>query len=144
MPDTDSEPDLPAILRATRVIAVLGAHADESRPAYYVPAYLHAQGYRVLPVNPALAGQTLFGERVRASLAELAEPADMVDVFRRSESLAGHLAEILALAPRPRVVWLQLGIRDATFSAALAAGGMIVVENRCLMVEHRNWAAHSA
>ncbi|MCC6522383.1 MAG: CoA-binding protein [Polyangiaceae bacterium] len=129
------------ILAATRCIAVLGAHPDPSRAAFYVPEHMHAHGYRVLPVNPAYAGRELFGAPVRGSLAELGEPVDLVNVFRRSEALPGHLPEILALAPRPGAVWLQLGIRDDAFSAALRAAGIEVVEGHCLMVEHQRFAA---
>lgn len=87
-------------------------------------------GYRILPVNPAFAGQTLFGETVVASLAELPAACDMIDVFRRPEALPAHLDEILALAPRPRTIWLQLGITHARFTAALVAAGFDVVEDR--------------
>ncbi|MBI4951601.1 MAG: CoA-binding protein [Myxococcales bacterium] len=138
---TEDGSQITQVLAATRCIAVLGAHPEPSRAAFYVPEHMHAHGYRVLPVNPAYAGRELFGERVRGSLAELGEPVDLVNVFRRSEALAGHLPEILALAPRPRAVWLQLGIRDDAFAAALRAAGIAVVEGHCLMVEHRRYAA---
>src|SRR5262245_19889236 len=99
------------ILEKARTIAVLGAKADPSAPAYFVPAYLHERGYRILPVNPRLAGRSLFGVPAVGTLAELAERVDVVEVFRRPEYLPGHAEEILALPGRPAVVWLQLGIR---------------------------------
>lgn len=124
-------------LASAKTIAVLGAHVDPWKPAFYVPDYLHHMGYRVLPVNPAFAGRTLFGETVVASLAELAAPVDMIDVFRRPEALPGHLDEILAVAPRPRTIWLQLGIAHARFSAALVERGYDVVEDRCTYADHK-------
>ncbi len=125
------------ILAAARVIAVLGAHSDLGRPAGYVPAYLYAQGYRVLPVNPRLVGERLFGEPVRRALSEIEEPIDIVDIFRRSEDLPAHLPELLGLAPLPRVVWLQQGIVNDTFAAALVAVGITVVQSRCTLADHR-------
>jgi predicted CoA-binding protein len=129
--------EIAGALRAARTVAVLGAHHDPSRAACYVPEYLHAQGYRVLPVNPALAGTTLWGEPVRATLAELGEPVDIVDVFRRPELLPGHLADVLAMTPRPRLVWLQLGIRNDAFAREVQAAGIDVVQDRCTLADHR-------
>lgn len=123
------------ILRATKTIAVLGASTHPERPACYVPDYLHAQGYRILPVNPAHVGERGWGEPFRAELAELDEPIDLVDVFRHPRFLAGHLPELLALAPR--VVWFQQGIRDDAVAQALIAAGIEVVQDRCTLVDHR-------
>jgi predicted CoA-binding protein len=130
-----SDDDLRAVLTAARRIAVLGAHPDPARPAHYVPAYLHERGYQVLPVNPAYGGRSLWGEPVRATLAELDAPLDVIDVFRRPEQLAAHLDDVRAA--RPRLVWLQSGIRNDTFARTLEAAGIAVVQDRCLMVEHR-------
>lgn len=130
---TDRE--LKAILERARTIAVLGAHKDPLRPAHYVPRYLWEQGYRILPVNPRFAGEELFGVRVVGRLGEMAEAVDILDVFRPPEALLGHLEEILAL--RPGLVWLQSGIRHLGFEGALKEGGIPVVADRCLMVEHR-------
>ncbi|MFN3367832.1 MAG: CoA-binding protein [Thermus sp.] len=129
------EGELRTYLGRARTIAVLGAHQDPTRPAHYVPRYLWEQGYRILPVNPRFAGEELFGARVVASLEEIAEPVDILDVFRPSGALLGHLPEVLAL--RPGLVWLQSGIRHPGFEEALAEAGIPVVADRCLMVEHR-------
>jgi predicted CoA-binding protein len=129
--------EVAAILRSARTIAVLGAHHEPQRPAFYVPDYLHAEGYTVLPVNATLAGRTLWGRPVRASLAELTVPVDVVDVFRRAEALPAHLDEILAMNPRPKVVWFQLGIRNDEVARALEAAGITVVQNRCMLADHR-------
>lgn len=130
------------ILESTRTIAVLGAHDEPTKAACYVPEYLHRVGYRVLGVNPKLAGQQLFGAPVVATLAELAEPVDMVDVFRRPDQLPAHLPELLALlggASRssPPVVWLQLGIRHEGVAGQLRAAGIEVVQDRCTLADHR-------
>jgi uncharacterized protein len=137
MPELETEATVREALARARVIAVLGAHDQPSRPAFYVPDYLHQQGYRILPVNPALAGRTLWGEVVRATLAEIAEPVDMVDVFRRPELLSGHVADLLSMKPLPRVVWLQLGIRNDAFAREITAAGMDVVQDRCTLADHR-------
>ena len=105
------------------------------KPAHYVPDYLHRTGYRILPANPVYASRTLWGEPVRASLAEISEPVDILDVFRRSAQVADHTDEILAL--RPGLVWLQSGIRNDTVARTLEDAGIPVVQDRCLMVEHR-------
>jgi predicted CoA-binding protein len=133
----DDDAGLRRILREARTIAVLGAKADPSAPAHFVPAYLRDQGYRILPVNPTLAGRRLFGEPVAARLADLAEPVDVVEVFRRPEYLPGHAEEVLALAARPAVVWFQLGIRHDGAAERLARAGIRVVQSRCMMPDHR-------
>jgi predicted CoA-binding protein len=125
------------ILETTRTIAVLGAHDDPSKAACYVPQYLHRMGYRVLGVNPKLAGQQLHGAPVVATLAELGEAVDMVDVFRRPDHLSAHLPELLAMHPRPAVVWLQLGIRHDGLAEKLRAAGIEVVQDRCTLADHR-------
>ena len=128
---------LTAILRDTKTIAVLGAKADPGEPAYYVPAYLAARGYRILPVNPGFAGRELHGARVVGTLADLDETPDLVDVFRRPEYLLDHAREILALSPRPSTVWFQLGIANDDAAERLARAGIRVVQNRCMMPDHR-------
>ena len=127
---------LARILRAARTVAVLGAKPGAGEPAYYVPAYLAARGYRILPVNPTLTG-SLFGAPVASTLADLAEPADVIDVFRRPEFLPGHAREILDLPWRPAAVWFQLGIRHDGAAEMLARAGMLVIQDRCMMPEHR-------
>ncbi|APR83289.1 Succinyl-CoA synthetase, alpha subunit-related enzyme [Minicystis rosea] len=124
-------------LRNAKTVAVLGAHEEPSRPAFYVPDYLYKQGYRILPVNAMLVGKALWGQPVRASLAELKEPVDIVDVFRRPEALQSHLEDILAMSPRPRLVWLQLGIRNDTFARDVQAAGIDIVQDHCMLADHR-------
>jgi hypothetical protein len=128
---------LRGILAEARTIAVLGAHVDELRPAFYVPDYLYAQGYRVLPVNPVLAGQTRWNEPFQSRLDAIDEPVDVVDVFRRSDLVEGHVEEILAMRYRPRVVWMQLGVSSRAASTRLIDAGIDVVEDRCTLADHR-------
>ena len=127
---------LTAILRDARTVAVVGAKQDPGAPAHYVPAYLRRHGYRLLAVNPTLAGRTLFDEPVAATVADLSEPVDVVEIFRRPVFLPGHAAEILALPWRPAAVWFQLGIRHDGAARVLAEAGIRVVQDRCMMPEH--------
>jgi predicted CoA-binding protein len=127
------------ILTDHTVIAVVGFHHDAMKPAYYVPEYMHRQGYTIIPVNPALAarGESYFGQKAVATLAEITTPVDIVDVFRRSDKVREHLPDILAMPTPPKVVWLQLGIRDDVTARELAARGIDVVQDRCLLADHR-------
>jgi predicted CoA-binding protein len=128
---------LTRILREARTVAVLGAKAQPSAPAYYVPAYLAEVGYRIRPVNPTIVGTRILGEPVVPTLADMPGPVDLIEVFRRPEFLPGHAAEILALSWRPSVVWFQLGIRHDGAAQRLARAGIRVVQDRCMMPEHR-------
>ena len=132
----DADSGLARIFRETKRVAVLGAKAERGQPAFYVPAYLQAQGFELSLVNPKLGGREVLGVRSVARLADL-DGADVVDVFRRPEFLPGHAAEILALPWRPLVVWFQLGIRHDGAAEQLARAGMRVVQDRCMMPEHR-------
>jgi len=125
------------ILTTSPTIAVLGVHQVPEKAAFYVPEYLHDEGYRVIGVNPAFAGTELFGEQVHATLAEITEPVDLVDVFRRPEALLDHVDDILAMSPRPKVVWFQLGIKNDEAAARLEAAGIAVVQNRCTLADHQ-------
>ena len=123
-----------AILRDVRVIAMVGASPSWNRPSYVAMKYLQAKGYRVIPVNPAAAGQEILGEKVHASLATIGEKIDMVDVFRNSEA-AGPIADE-AIAIGAKVVWMQLGVRNDAAAARAEAAGLRVVMNRCPKIEY--------
>jgi len=125
------------ILESSPTIAVLGIHDEPEKAAFYVPEYLHGEGYRIIGVNPRFAEQTLFGERVRATLAEIGEPVDLVDVFRRGEQIPMHVEDILAMKPRPKVVWFQLGIKNDDAARILEAAGIVVIQNRCTLADHQ-------
>ena len=125
------------ILTSSPTIAVLGVHNEPEKAAFYVPEYLHDEGYRIIGVNPRFAGEELFGEKVRTTLAEIGEPIDVVDVFRRPEHIPGHVEDLLAMNPRPKVVWFQLGIKNEDAARILEAAGILVVQNRCMLADHQ-------
>src|SRR3989442_4836143 len=114
----DDDAGLTAILREAKTVVVLGAKADPSEAAHYVPAYLYARGYRIQPVNPKFAGRRLQDALTVARLADLHEPADVIEIVRRPEYLPGHAAEILALPWRPKVDWFQPGSRNEAAAQA--------------------------
>jgi hypothetical protein len=125
------------ILTTSPTVAVLGIHTAPEKAAYYVPEYLKDEGYKIIGVNPMLAGQVLFDEPVRKTLAEIREPVDIVDVFRRAELIPEHVEDILAMQPHPRVVWFQLGIVNDEAAAVLEAAGITVIQNRCTLADHQ-------
>jgi predicted CoA-binding protein len=134
----DSDAELVAILAETKRIAVLGikTEAQAGQPAFYVPHYMAEAGYEIVPV-PVYYPDVfeILGEPVYRKLAEIPEPVDMVNVFRRPRDIPPHLPDILAA--QPRVVWMQLGISHDEVAEALARAGIKVVQDRCLMVDHR-------
>jgi predicted CoA-binding protein len=139
--DLDEE-QLAKLVRSARRVAVLGikTEAQAAQPAYYVPAYLAAAGIEVIPVPVYYPEVTqILGRPVYRQLTAVPGPIDIVDVFRRPEDLPPHLPELLAA--RPRAVWLQSGIRHDQVAAQLRAAGILVVQDRCLMVEHRRHGA---
>jgi predicted CoA-binding protein len=122
------------ILRTSRRIAVVGLSPKPERPSHRVAAYLQRAGYTIIPVRPT--GATILGEPVHSNLrAAAAGPIDIVDVFRRSEFVPALLDDLLAV--RPRLVWLQVGIRDDPTAERLEADGIPVVMDRCLAVDHQ-------
>ena len=131
----ERDEELRDLLAGVATIAVVGAKAGPDDDAFQVPAYLQRQGYRIVPVSPKLA--EVLGERAFASLREVPVPVDLVDVFRAPRHVPAHVDEVLALEPRPRAVWLQLGISHAESTRRLEAAGIAVVEDRCILVEHR-------
>jgi len=115
---------------------MVGVSNRDSRPSYFAFKYLLERGYRMIPVNPGLAGGELLGQKVYAKLADIPEPVDMVDIFRASQYALGIVEEAVKLSPRPRVVWMQLGIRNDAAAALAEANGIKVVMNRCPKIEY--------
>jgi len=134
---TTNDTRLREILTTSPTIAVLGVHHEPEKAAYYVPEYLHDEGYRIIGVNPVFVGKTLFGEPVRATLAEITEQVDIVDVFRRPDAIPDHVEDILAMKPRPKFVWFQLGIKHDDAAKVLEAAGITVIQNRCTLADHQ-------
>lgn len=124
------------ILNTVKTIAMVGVSAKDNRPSYFAFKYLIERGYRVIPVNPGLAGQKLLGQEVFARLADIPEPVDMVDVFRAAAHVPAIVDEVLTLQPRPRVVWMQLGIRHEDAARRAEEAGMKVVMDRCPKIEY--------
>jgi len=126
------------ILRECKTIAMVGASANWNRPSYFAMKYLLDRGYKVIPVNPAAAGQEILGQKVHASLEELPVKADMVDIFRNSEA-AGPITDD-AIRHGAKVVWMQLGVVNQAAAERAEKAGLKVVMNRCPKIEHSRLA----
>ena len=126
------------ILSGVRTIAMVGASANTSRPSFFVLKYLVAKGYRVIPINPGLAGQEIGGQKVVASLADLTGPIDMIDIFRNTDAALDVVREAIPLKNKLdlKVIWMQLGVRNDTAAAEAEAAGLTVIMNRCPKIEY--------
>jgi predicted CoA-binding protein len=124
------------ILNTVKTIAVVGVSANSRRPSYFVFKYLLERGYRMIPVNPGLAGRELLGRTAYATLLDVPEPIDVVDVFRASQHVLPIVVEALQIEPRPRVIWMQLGVRNDEAAALAETNGLKVVMNRCPKIEY--------
>lgn len=119
--------------RSTKTLAVIGLSDDPTRPSYSVSAYMQEHGYRILPVNPGVG--SVLGERSYASLSEIPERPDVVNVFRLPRFLPAIVDEMIALGLRD--LWVQLGIRNSEAAALAERHGIRVVMDRCILIEHR-------
>ncbi len=128
--------NIKAVLLRTKTIAVVGVSKNPSRPSHYVTQYLAQKGYRVVPVNPGLEGQTLFGETVYGRLADIPFDVDMIDIFRRPDAVPEIVDEALARWPKLPTIWMQIGVHHAQAAAKAEARGVTVVQNRCPKVEY--------
>jgi O-acetylhomoserine (thiol)-lyase len=128
-----SDAAIRAILQRVKTIAMVGASSNWNRPSYFVMKYLQGKGYRVIPVNPGTAGQTLLGEKIYASLKDIPDKIDMVDVFRASDAVGPIMADAIAIGTG--VVWMQLGVRNDEAAAVGQAAGIEVVMDRCPKIE---------
>ena len=132
--DAYSDRYLRDILARVKVIAMVGASPNWNRPSYFAMKYLQHKRYRVIPVNPAAAGQTILGEKAYASLKEIPDKVDMVDIFRNSDAAGPITDEAIAIGAK--VVWMQLGVRNDAAAARAEQAGLKVVMNRCPKIEH--------
>lgn len=132
-----SDACLRTILTRTRQIAVVGVSTNPVRPSYYVARYLSLKGFIVYPVNPGQAGAQLFGQTVRARLAECPDSVDMVDIFRRADHVPPIVEEALDAFPSLRTVWMQIGVQNDEAAALAEARGIDVIANRCPKIEYQ-------
>src|SRR6195952_1484680 len=134
----DSYPDayIREILGGVKTIAMVGASPQNVRPSYFAFKYLAERGYDMIPVNPGHVGKSLVGKPFVASLRDIDRPIDMVDIFRNADHVMPVLDEVLTLSPLPKVLWLQLGVRNDEAAAKAEAAGMKVVMNRCPKIEY--------
>jgi predicted CoA-binding protein len=125
--------ELKHLILSVKTIALVGASLKAHRPSYEVMHFLQENGFKVFPVNPSLSGQTILNERVYASLDELPQQVDMVDIFRNSEAAGETCAEALALSPekKPKIVWMQIGVINEPAAKQLRENNFIVVMNEC-------------
>jgi predicted CoA-binding protein len=136
--DHDNYPDnyIRGILNTVKTIAMVGISPKDNRPSYVAFKYLLERGYRMIPVNPGLAGGEILGQKVYARLADIPEPVDMIDIFRAPAYAPGIVEEALALKPRPQIIWMQLGVRNDAAAALAEQNGIKVVMNRCPKIEY--------
>jgi predicted CoA-binding protein len=124
------------ILKSVRSIAIVGATNNPARPSYIVTKYLKERGYEVIPVNPRLKGHDVLGLPAYGSLADVPVPVDMVEIFRASASAGPVVDEALALDPLPKVIWMQLSVRDDAAAERAEAKGLTVIMDRCPKIEY--------
>ena len=125
-----------ALLERTKTIALVGASPKAERPSNGVMKFLLSRGYHVIPVNPGQAGGEIHGQKVFATLGDIPEPVDMVDIFRRSEFVPSIVEQALAHLPALRTIWMQLGVHHAAAAARAEAAGITVIQNRCPKIEY--------
>ncbi len=126
------------VLREVRTIAMVGASPNWVRPSNFAMKYLQSKGYRVIPLNPGQAGKEILGEPCYASVTEIPDPVDMVDIFRNSEAAGAIVDDVLPIASEKqiKVVWMQLGIRNDNAAARAEAAGLTVIMDRCPKIEY--------
>jgi uncharacterized protein len=139
MPIVTELDDIKRILQESKTVAVLGAHFDVSKAAYYVPRYLQSRGYDIFPINAVYAEKEILGKPTLSQLSNLTTPIDLVDIFRRSEAIPEHVEDIMSMKPLPKVVWFQLGIQNDEAAQRLSEAGITVVQNRCTLADHQSF-----
>lgn len=128
---------LKSILERVKTVAVVGVSSNPVRPSYFVARYLSLKGYTVIPVNPGLAGQVMFGQEVKAKLSDIKVPVDMVDIFRRSEAVPAIVDEALQVFPDLKAIWMQIGVEHIQAAQKAEMRGVDVVQNLCPKMEYQ-------
>jgi uncharacterized protein len=134
--DSYSDGYIRGILNTVKTIAMVGISPKDKRPSYFAFKYLLERGYRMIPVNPGQAGKEILGQKVYASLSDIPEPVDMIDIFRASQHVVPIVDEALALKPQPQVIWMQLTIRNDEAARRAEDAGIKVVMDRCPKIEY--------
>ena len=134
----DQYPDsyIRGILNTVKTVAMVGISPKDNRPSYFAFKYLLDRGYRMIPVNPGQAGKNILGQKVYATLSDIPEPVDMVDIFRGAEHVLPIVQEALTLKPNPQVIWMQLSVRNDEAAALAEQAGLKVVMDRCPKIEY--------
>lgn len=125
------------VLERTRKVAMVGVSLNPVRASYFVARYLGLRGYTVIPVNPRHAGEMLFGQEIRASLADVPKDVDMVDIFRHSEAVPEIVEEALSELPELQTVWMQIGVKHEEAASMAEDRGITVIQNRCPKIEYQ-------
>ncbi len=137
MTHTPSDALLKKILTESKSFACVGVSPNTTRPSYFVARYLSARGYHVIPVNPGQTGKEMFGTTAVASLSDISEPVDVVDIFRRSEAVPAIVDEALEHLPGLKTIWMQIGVEHAEAAAKAERAGVQVIQNRCPKIEYQ-------
>ena len=140
MSDNPSQETIKRILLETKTVAIVGISLNPTRASYFVARYLHYRGFRIIPVNPGHAGKEMFGEEIRASIADIPKDihVDMVDIFRRSDAVPGIVDEALEHSiPHLKTIWMQFGIRHEEAASKAREQGINVVQDRCPKIEYQ-------
>ena len=137
MTQNPSDELLRKIFAESRSFACVGVSPNPVRPSHYVARYLSLRGYRILPVNPGQVGREMFGAAAVASLSDLNEPVDVVDIFRSAEAVPGIVEEALAHLPGLKTIWMQVGVTHVGAAEKAEAAGVQVIQNRCPKIEYQ-------
>ena len=128
--------DLKALFASTKAIAIVGMSTRTDRPSNEVATIMQREGFRILPVNPAYAGQTILGETFVPTLADVPVPIDIVDCFRKSEDMVEVARDAAAMRPLPKVLWMQLGVENEAAAKIARDAGIAVIQNQCVEIEY--------
>jgi predicted CoA-binding protein len=136
-----SEVSYDDLFTTAKTIAVVGLSDNPSRPSFEVAQVMQRAGFRIIPVNPRAAGQSILGEPCVGALSESAVPVDIVDCFRRSEEMVEVARAVAAMSLKPKVLWMQIGVMNEEAAQIARDAGIAVVQNHCIKIEYRSWKA---